>query len=126
MRPNPNYNHDNAPVICVSFGNQHQGSHKACHARFDPVEQDHFDNNKPFTYEKAKSTAAASAGGAMDPERELNDKEKACIEHQLDQYYTAPPPGGPGCTNSSTVRASGAPGKVAAPPPPPPVPTASP
>lgn len=118
LRDMPNYDHQQAPVICVSFGNQHQGSHKACHARFDPVELDHFEKNEPFTYAKGRETAAASAAGAMNPERELTTEEKACVEHQLDQYYTAKPPDGPGCTDRSTLRASAAPGKVIPPPPP--------
>ena len=116
LRDTPDYNHGEAPVICVSFGNQHQGTHKACHARFDPVEQQHFDTNTPFTYDKAKSTAAASAGGAQHPNRELTQPEKDCVAHQLDSYYAAKPPAGPGCTGASPMRASGAPGKVAAPP----------
>lgn len=105
----PNYNHDNAPVICVSFGNQHQGSHKACHAIFDPVEADHFDKNKPFKYEKACDTAAKSAGGAVD--RELTGDEKKCVSAQLDTYYKKDP-NGPKLDNSSELRASGDPGKV--------------
>jgi hypothetical protein len=111
----PNYNHDNAPVICVSKGNQHQGSHKACHALFDPVEQAAFDNDEDFSYADARSAAAASAGGATTPERTLNEKEQGCVAFQLDQYYRAKPPNGPGLTNNSPLRASGAPGKVAAP-----------
>lgn len=118
MRDTANYNHQQAPVICVSFGNQHQGSHKACHARFDPVELDHFEKSKPFTYTKARETAASSAAGAMSPERELTKEEKACVEHQLDQYYTASPPAGPGCSAGTPLRASAAPGKVNPPPPP--------
>lgn len=67
MRGKAGYSHSKAPVICVSRGNQHQGSHKRCHAKFDPVELDHFDKGKPFKYETARNTAAASAGGALSP-----------------------------------------------------------
>lgn len=76
MRGKAGYSHSKAPVICVSRGNQHQGSHKRCHAKFDPVELDHFDKGKPFKYETARNTAAASAGGALSPPRELTKKEK--------------------------------------------------
>lgn len=109
LRETANYNHDHAPVICVSRGNQYQGSHQLCHEKFDPVELDHFEKNKPFTYATARKTAAESAGGAMNPPRELDDKEKACVEHQLDQYYTADKPG---CTDSTVLRASAKPGKA--------------
>ncbi|WP_447404422.1 DUF4150 domain-containing protein [Pseudomonas aeruginosa] len=76
MRGKAGYSHSKAPVICVSRGNQHQGSHKRCHAKFDPVELDHFDKGKPFKYETARNTAAASAGGALSPPRELTKKRK--------------------------------------------------
>lgn len=106
------YNHDNAPVICVSKGNQHQGSHKACHARFDPVERDHFEKAKPFPYSDARKAAAASAGGAMDPERDLTPAEEECVAFQLDEYYKAQPPQGIGVKDTDPVRTSGAAGKV--------------
>lgn len=97
------YSHDAAPVICVSRGNQHQGSHRACHAIFDPVELDHNTSNTPFTYAKARETAATSAKGAMDPERDLTAQEKACVEFQLDQYYKAAPPAGAGVKDSTVL-----------------------
>ncbi len=112
MRGKAGYSHSKAPVICVSRGNQHQGSHKRCHAKFDPVELDHFDKGKPFKYETARNTAAASAGGALSPPRELTKKEKECVAFQLDQYYKAKPKKGPGCTTATNLRASGAAGKV--------------
>lgn len=77
MRGKAGYSHSKAPVICVSRGNQHQGSHKRCHAKFDPVELDHFDKGKPFKYETARNTAAASAGGALSPPRELTKKKRS-------------------------------------------------
>jgi hypothetical protein len=108
----PGYNHDKAPVICVSRGNQHQGSHRRCHAVFDPVELNCFEKNKPLTYSKARDTAAESAGGAMNPPRDLSKKEQACVGAQLDNYYKQKPPDGPGCTGNTNLRTSGAPGKV--------------
>lgn len=77
MRGKAGYSHSKAPVICVSRGNQHQGSHKRCHAKFDPVELDHFDKGKPFKYETARNTAAASAGGALSPPRGLTKKKRS-------------------------------------------------
>ncbi len=112
MRNKTGYSHSTAPVICVSRGNQHQGSHKRCHAKFDPIECDHFDNNKKFSYEKARETAAASTGGAMSPPRDLSEDEKKCVSFQLDQYYKAKPERGPGCKNNTPLRASGKRGKV--------------
>ncbi|MCR7159578.1 hypothetical protein NS899_15275, partial [Pseudomonas aeruginosa] len=56
--------------------------------------------------------AAASAGGALSPPRELTKKEKECVAFQLDQYYKAKPKKGPGCTTATNLRASGAAGKV--------------
>lgn len=118
MRYVKGYSHDNAPVICVSKGNQHQGSHKRCHAKFDPVELKAFKRGpaKPFTYGQANKAASGSAGQALGPAdngpRELTEKEKACVAHQLDNYYNQAPPDGPGCSSSSPVRSSDAPGKV--------------
>ncbi|HCW0489455.1 DUF4150 domain-containing protein [Pseudomonas aeruginosa] len=76
MRGKAGYSHSKAPVICVSRGNQHQGSHKRCHAKFDPVELDHFDKGKPFKYETARNTAAASAGGSVEPAARADEKRK--------------------------------------------------
>ena len=112
MREFPNYSHSRAPVICVSRGNQHQGSHKLCHAKFDPVELDFFEKEKTFHYSDARTAACASAGGAMSPPRTLTDKEQACVGFQLDEYYTAPPEQGMGLTSNAELRASAAPGKV--------------
>jgi len=109
----PGYSRTAAPCICVSRGNQHQGSHKRCHTKFDPVELDHFNKNKKFSYSKARDTAASSASGAVSPPREkLTKKEKKCLSFQLDQYYKAKPPKGPGLTSSSPMKASGAKGKA--------------
>jgi hypothetical protein len=69
MRGNKKYSHGKAPVICASRGNQYQGSHKRCHAKFDPVELDHFNKKKDFSYGAGRDAAAASAGGACDPPR---------------------------------------------------------
>ncbi len=115
MRGKKGYNHGKAPVICVSRGNQHQGSHKRCHAKFDPVELNHFNKKKDFKYGTARDTAAASAGGACNPPKELSKAEQACVGAQLDAYYKAKPPTGPGCRETTTIRSSGAAGKVAAP-----------
>jgi hypothetical protein len=112
MREFDNYSHSRAPVICVSRGNQHQGSHKLCHAKFDPVELDFFEKEKPFHYSDARTAACASAGGAMSPPRGLSDKEQACVGFQLDEYYTAPPKQGMGLASNAELRASAAPGKV--------------
>jgi hypothetical protein len=108
----PGYSHSRAPVICVSFGNQHQGSHKLCHNVFDPYELDHHEKGKPFHYEKARNKAAQSAGGAVDPPRDLTKKELDCIKFQLDLYYKEDPPEGAGCNNKTELKTSGAPGKA--------------
>jgi len=114
LRDTANYSHGDAPVICVTFGNQHQGSHRACHAVFDPVEAEHFHDNKPFKYEKARETAAKSSGGAVGREPPTKE-EQACVAKQLDTYYQDEKDG-PGLKNSDTLRASGDPGKVMAAP----------
>ncbi|MDE2048702.1 MAG: DUF4150 domain-containing protein, partial [Betaproteobacteria bacterium] len=107
------FNYDKAPCICVQGKNQHTGSHKACHRRFDKVERYHFEEKGgQFSYGEAKSAASDSAGGAMDPPRDLSPKEKACIAAQLEAYYTQKPPDGPGLNDNSPVKASGAAGKV--------------
>jgi hypothetical protein len=106
------FNYDKAPCICTLGKNQHTGSHKACHRRFDKVERFHFEEGKDFKYETALDTAASSAGGAMDPPRDLKDNEKACVKAQLDAYYKQEPPDGPGCKADTNLKASGAPGKV--------------
>lgn len=106
------YDPNKAPCICVSGKNQHTGSHKACHRRFDPVERWHSDEGQPFTYETAQAAASGSASGAMDPPRDLSAKEEACVAAQLDAYHTQAPPDGPGSSKSSSLKASGAKGKV--------------
>ena len=106
------FNYDKAPCICVLGKNQHTGSHKACHRRFDKVERFHFEEGKDFTYATALDTAASSAGGAMDPPRNLSTKEQACVSAQLKSYYEKEPPEGPGCKADTSLKASGAPGKV--------------
>ncbi len=106
------FKYDNAPCICVLGKNQHTGSHKACHRRFDKVERFHFEENKLFTYGDAHVAACESAGGGMDPPRDLKREEKACVGAQLDAYYTKPDPDGPGLNSGSNVIASGAAGKV--------------
>jgi len=112
MRDIANYNHQQAPVICVSFGDQYQGSHQRCHERFDPVELNHHQQGKPFTYATARKTAAASAGGALTPPRDITADEQTCVEHQLDQYYTGTSVKAPACSDSTVLRASGKPGKA--------------
>jgi Domain of unknown function (DUF4150) len=108
----PGFNYDKAPCICVLGKNQHTGSHKACHRRFDKVERFHFEENKPFTYENSRTAACNSAGGAKDPPQDLSEEEKACVGAQLDAYYKQPEPDGPGLDSGSEVKKSGAPGKV--------------
>jgi hypothetical protein len=112
LRDTPNYVHDNAPCICVNGRSQHMDKHRDCHEVFDPVERWHFETGTKFKYSKAKETAAYSAGGAMEPPRELTEKELECIKMQLDEYYKKDPPGGPGLNENSDLRASGAAGKV--------------
>jgi len=111
----PNYGssgHNAAPVICVSKGNQHQGSHKLCHNVFDPVELQHAESGETFEYQTARDTAAKSAGQALDPPRDLTKEEETCVKHQLDNHYTKQPPNGPGCTPTTPMAASGARGKA--------------
>jgi Domain of unknown function (DUF4150) len=106
------FKYDKAPCICVLGKNQHTGSHKACHRRFDKVERFHHEENKPFTYGDAHTAACESAGGGMDPPRDLSTEEKSCVGAQLNAYYTQADPHGPGLNSSSDVTASGAAGKV--------------
>jgi hypothetical protein len=112
MRYIKGYSHSKAPVICVTRGNQHAGSHKRCHLKFDPIELKHFKLGKKFSYPTARNAAASSAGQALTPPRPLSAKEKKCVAAQLDAYYKRKKPGGPGCTDSTAVRASGERGKA--------------
>jgi hypothetical protein len=109
LRETSGYSHGTAPVICVSRGNQHQGSHKLCHAIFDPFEANKAEKQEPMTYDQARDKAAESAGGATDPPRELSQEELDCVKFQLDLYYKEDPPG---CKSNTELRASGDPGKV--------------
>ena len=105
------YSHGAAPCICVLGKNQHTGSHKACHRIFDPIER--YYNSTPgktFDYRTARYAAAASAGGAMNPPRQLSEEEKGCVEAQLDAYYKDP--NGPGLTPQQSMNTQGARGKV--------------
>ncbi len=106
------YDPNKAPCICVSGKNQHTGSHKACHRRFDPVERYHAEKKLPFSYKSAQAAAAQSAGGAMNPPGDLDKAEQACVAAQLDAYHKQSPPDGPGSSPSSTLKSSGAKGKV--------------
>ncbi len=108
----PGFKYDKAPCLCVLGKNQHTGSHKACHRRFDKVERFHFEEKKPFTYADAQTAACNSAGGAKDPPQDLNEEEKACVGAQLDACYEQPEPDGPGLNSGSEVKKPGAPGKV--------------
>lgn len=112
MRNIKGYSHSKAPVICVTRGNQHAGSHKRCHLKFDPIELKYFKRGKKFSYPVAKNAAASSAGQALNPPRNLSAKEKKCVAAQLDAYYKQKNPIGPGCTDSSNLRASGERGKA--------------
>ncbi len=105
--------YDKAPCICTFGKNQHTGSHKACHRIFDPVERFHAEQIPPlpFDYATARAAAAESAGGAMNPPRELNEKEQKCVSAQLDAYYKHDPDG-PKLNDSTELNASGASGKV--------------
>lgn len=104
--------HPNSPCICVKGKNQHTGSHKACHRVFDPIERVHSSTpGLTFDYKTARYAAAASAGGAMDPPRQLDEDEKACVEAQLDAYYKKDPEG-PQLSESDPIGTSSAKGKV--------------
>ncbi len=104
--------YDKAPCICVIGTNQHADSHRDCHRIFDPIEGAHYENDIPFEYRTARSAAAQSAGGAMDPPRQLSEEERACAEHQLENFYTQSPPDGPGIGDFDHLNASDRTGKV--------------
>jgi hypothetical protein len=106
-----NFKYDKAPCICTLGKNQHTGSHKACHRRFDPVERFHNEQGMDFEYGTARAAAAESAGGAMDPPRDLNDAEKRCVGAQLDSYYKNDPDG-PQFKDDTKLKTQGASGKV--------------
>jgi len=108
----PGYSHGAAPCICVLGRNQHTGSHRGCHRIFDPVERWHAEQNKPFSYTRAKEAAAKSAGGGRTPPKKLTPKELECVKLQLDEYYQKAPPDGPGLKGKDAMTASEAPGKV--------------
>jgi hypothetical protein len=108
----PGYKHAKAPCICVLGRNQHTGSHKACHRIFDPVERVHYENGTDFEYRTGRYAAASSAGGAQNPPRQLSEKEKSCVETQLDNYYKQNPPDGPGLQDKDSLTKQGASGKV--------------
>lgn len=110
----PGYSYDKAPCICVLGKNQHTGSHRACHRIFDPIERVHHgEGSPPFEYRTARYAAATSAGGALNPPRPLEEKEKACVEAQLNNYYQKPPPDGPGLRDKDPLnKPTGARGKV--------------
>ncbi|HTO69770.1 MAG TPA: PAAR-like domain-containing protein [Myxococcota bacterium] len=80
--------HDKAPCVCVDNENQYDGTHKECHAIFDPIEQQ--EAKKPpkdqMTYKKARDTAAESAAG-INGGKDLTDKQLECVKAQLDNYY---------------------------------------
>ncbi|MCB1986336.1 MAG: DUF4150 domain-containing protein [Burkholderiales bacterium] len=108
----PSRLYNKAPCICVTGTNQHAESHRDCHRIFDPIEGAHFENGIPFEYRKARSAAAESAGGAMNPPRRLSEEERACVEHQLENFYTQPPPDGPGFGDFDHLNATDRSGKV--------------
>lgn len=80
--------HDKAPCVCVDNENQHDGTHRDCHAIFDPIEQ--AEAKKPpkgkMTYRKARDAAAKSAAG-INNGKEPTEKQQVCIKAQLDNYY---------------------------------------
>ena len=113
LKGKPGYSHDKAPVICVLGKNQHTGSHKRCHLKFDPVEYRHHKQGKKIKYSTARKAAVDSAGQALTPRKDkLSPKEKACVKAQLDAYYKKKPPAGPGCTENTDLNTSGARGKA--------------
>jgi len=79
--------HNKAPCVCVDNENQYDGTHRDCHAVFDPVE--HAEAAKPpknqMTYKKARDAAAESAKGVNG--RKLGKKQLECVKAQLDNYY---------------------------------------
>jgi len=79
--------HDKAPCVCVDNENQHDGTHKDCHAIFDPIElAEGQKNNGTMTYAKARDAAAKSAAG-INNGKEPSEHQQACIKEQLDNYY---------------------------------------
>ncbi len=104
--------YDKAPCICVDGTNQHAGNHRDCHRIFDPIEGAHYENSIPFEYHTARSAAAQSAGGAMNPPRQLSEEERDCVEHQLENFYTQPPSEGLGLGDFDHLNASDRTGKV--------------
>ncbi|EAR22486.1 PAAR-like domain-containing protein [Nitrococcus mobilis] len=87
---NPAYpegcSHDKAPCVCVDNENQYSGTHRDCHAIFDPVEFECAESGKPFTYGKARDTAAKSAAG-INNGKEPSENQLDCLKLQLDNYY---------------------------------------
>jgi len=111
-RVSKKYSHSRAPVVCVTFGNQHAGTHAAAHAVFDLEEYTSFTKKKKFTYKKARDAAVKSAGKAFEPPKKLSKKQQECIKAQLDAYYKEKPPDGPGFQEGTVLKSSGAKGKV--------------
>jgi hypothetical protein len=75
------------------------------------VERFHFEKNLDFDYQTARAAAGESAGGAMDPPRDLTDQERRCVEAQLDSYYKNDPTG-PQLKDDSSMNKQGQSGKV--------------
>jgi hypothetical protein len=103
--------HGRSPCICVMGKSQHKEDHKKAHEFFDPIERWHFENGEDFTYERARYAAGLSAVPALDPNRELTDKEVSCVEAQLDNFYKDDD-NGPKLKDGDSMTTSGAPGKV--------------
>lgn len=78
--------HDKAPCVCVDNENQYDGTHRDCHAIFDPVEQEEALSKGHITYKKARDTAAKSTQG-INNGKEPTEKEQECVKAQLDNYY---------------------------------------
>ncbi len=89
---NPAYpegcSHNKAPCVCVDNENQHDGTHRDCHAVFDPIElsEGQKDPKGKITYKKARDAAAKSAAG-INNGKEPSEKQQECIKEQLDNYY---------------------------------------
>lgn len=80
--------HGKAPVVCVNNENQHDGTHRDCHAVFDPIElaEGKKTPKGKITYKKASDAAAKSAKG-INNNKELTQEEQDCVKLQLDNYY---------------------------------------
>ncbi len=79
--------HGKAPCVCVDNENQHDGTHRDCHAVFDKAElAEGKRTNGTMSYAKARDAAAESAAGINNGQTPT-EKQQKCIKAQLDNYY---------------------------------------